>query len=970
MKVNRFWFKKDLLVPQQSEVGAQDGRSPKQRLRELRRDIMAMLTRERFVSFKKQPHFYFDNQLNCLWLFYDFKSSPDEMFQNVKRLRIYAFKNWEIPPVEMLQSITFEQLFNTNRKFQGSTVLSGTESTSEPGYRTVTMGYGATGVSNNSHTIIPMHAVAQRDIFAFILAHSLVPDVEGVEEKLKSLYHLTTQLSKDPSQEKQASGEVSTTPQVSLRALQQHLLEGDYVRARLPVLEPAYLYDMGKGLWELHQPKPPKGNGWVEVVLDKPWEARNPEADVRDGVVAIDFGTSSTVVAYREHGKTTLLRVGMNDFYQIPIPEDYQNPTVLTFVNLPNLMAAWNSEPYRPLTRWEDFHFSHEALAQYRENEADRRIVASILTTIKQWPLNASDDQALRITDQMTGTEMDIRPVRTPMPTAGEPLTVSEDDPLDPIELYAYYLGLFINHRANGVFLEYHMTFPITYPRQVKKQILASFARGLQRSLPPSIIDSSVMQRFAVREEASEPAAYAACALGELEIEATEDGAAYAVFDFGGGTTDFDFGIYRLPSEDEEDQGYEKVIKHFGASGDMFLGGENLVAHLAYQVFQQNLDVCRTHHIPFSCPTDAEHFPGHEMFIDNSHVAQTNSALLTGKVRPIWEAFNWEIDQAILDAGSSDDSERKRRLSDVIGDALSAVITDETFTVDSSVQSCSEENGKDSIRVELLNRDRKKISVLFKIDHNKLNHFLVRRVGNGVLRFFIAMNQAFESHGYDPDEVHILQAGNSSRSMLVQSLFAAILQEQMVGWRPPVQEMADNPIMASIRRHIGYPRYVVHRPPPGDPNNPYKPTAKTGVAIGLLKLIPGETLLAISPNDEVDVGEAPFRFFVGKLKKGAFQPVLHQNGAYNEWRELGIPTRGVFNMVFSTSPQSGLGTLKRGSSELLEKSLRFYQGVGNRRLFIRAIGPSKVEVHLAHSQEQIFKQPEMTAHREVIDLAG
>ena len=56
--------------------------------------------------------------------------------------------------------------------------------------------------------------------------------------------------------------------------------------------------------------------------------------------------------------------------------------------------------------------------------------------------------------------------------------------------------------------------------------------------------DNSVPQpefrEFTVEERATEPAAYAAAAMKELDIESTEEGLPYAVFDFGGGTADFD----------------------------------------------------------------------------------------------------------------------------------------------------------------------------------------------------------------------------------------------------------------------------------------------------------------------------------------------------------------------------------------------------------------------------------------------
>ena len=73
---------------------------------------------------------------------------------------------------------------------------------------------------------------------------------------------------------------------------------------------------------------------------------------------------------------------------------------------------------------------------------------------------------------------------------------------------------------------------------------------------------------------ATEPAAYAICALDEygfmrekflkrsLEVY-------YGVFDFGGGTTDFDFGVLSL----SQTKGYTYRLEHFGGGGDEKLGG-------------------------------------------------------------------------------------------------------------------------------------------------------------------------------------------------------------------------------------------------------------------------------------------------------------------------------------------------------------------------------------------------------------
>ena len=1023
MKVKKVWVRRKHLTPQlQPGVDAK----LENQLRVLRKQILGLLLHSRFVSFIKQPKIFFDNQLNCIWLLHRFQARPDEMFQQISRLNVHTFHHWEIPSVAELQSLAQEPLFaadpvakqaqsaaddaqgevnkdstGKNPKRASNTiyatkrrVYSSNPGKDRPGYQAVTMGSGEVGVSEEAFAIVPIHRISQRDIYSFVVAHGLLPKgVPGIREKLSQLYKITMELNS-----KQRS---STVP--SLPALQQYLLEGDYIRARLPVLEEAYLHDAEKGLWELYQStlqdaKKPSGNDWLEVTLKEPWEARDPERDVRRGTVAIDFGTSSTVVACREHGKTILLRVGITDFFRKPLPDDYQNPTVMEFVNLPNLISAWVSEAYRPLVRWDDFRCSHAALASYRQNDANQRIVAGILTHIKQWPLLEKINlQPLRIMDQSTGTEMEIHPSSPPIPVYGQRISVSGSDPFDPTELYAYYLGLFINNRSNGLFLDYYMTFPVTYPKNVKQGILASFARGLMRSLPPSLMESPSIQKFSVREEASEPAAYAACALTELDIQPSREGIAFAVFDFGGGSTDFDFGIYRLPTPEEEEQGYEKVINHFGASGDIYLGGENLVNQIVFLTFTQNLDICREHRIPFVCPPEAELFPGYEMFVDRSNVAQTNSTLLMAKVRYMWEKFQWHLPEKERLAG--EDSEKPagktggRRRSDLIGDALGLALVDSDFNLAEDTNSFPKEESSLSISLELLNRSREKVAVTFAVDQNVINRFLVKRVGKGIYQFFIAMRQAFCQQGSMPQEVHILQAGNASRALLVQALFSMLLQDKMFRWSPPAEGMKKNPTLTKIQKAIPYfggantsgsgpkpsgsgpktdeqetdGQFIVHRPPVGDPDNPYRPTAKTGVAIGLLKLIPGETLLAIHSTGKKrrylkdgsgltseESGESPFHLYVGRLRYGRFKPVLMQNGDYGEWYELGTPTRKAFTLVYSKSPQAVLGELQRGSLELREKVMNFGMGTEKKRLFIRAIAPTTVEICLADSLEQVI----------------
>jgi hypothetical protein len=367
----------------------------------------------------------------------------------------------------------------------------------------------------------------------------------------------------------------------------------DYIRARLPHLEEAQFTDPAKGLWEF----------WgmdAATLAEQALRARNPALDIRDWNVAIDFGTSSTVVAYSENGQSKLLRIGVKDFWEQQKPEHYENPTVLEFVDFPAFIDAWQAEAYQPLVSWDDVRCSHEALHNLRNNETNPAVVASILSKIKQWALREGKDARTRITDRQHGLEHELTPLTLLQPVKGEALSVNSDYPFDPVELYAWYLGLTINWRGRGIFLRYYMTFPVDYPADIKQKILASFRRGLQRSLPATLVNQEAFQLFKVEERASEPAAYAAAALPELGIEPTTEGVPYAVFDFGGGTADFDFGYYRLPTAEEEDGGTEIVMEHFGSSGDKFLGGENLLENMAYRVFLHNIEVCRKKKVAFT----------------------------------------------------------------------------------------------------------------------------------------------------------------------------------------------------------------------------------------------------------------------------------------------------------------------------------------------------------------------------------
>ena len=115
----------------------------------------------------------------------------------------------------------------------------------------------------------------------------------------------------------------------SLEQISGFFADVDHRSVRLPRLSALQFTDAHLGLWEFYAPA---GMPSQSVSVSQPLRARNPELDVRDGVVAIDFGTSSTVVALRDQGRAELLRIGLQDFYKAPEPQHYEHPTVLEMV--------------------------------------------------------------------------------------------------------------------------------------------------------------------------------------------------------------------------------------------------------------------------------------------------------------------------------------------------------------------------------------------------------------------------------------------------------------------------------------------------------------------------------------------------------------------------------------------------------------------------------------------------------------
>ena len=471
------------------------------------------------------------------------------------------------------------------------------------------------------------------------------------------------------------------------------------------------LLDPNVGHWDLKE----EDKEELKELLGKEVYSRDPKLDINQGgIVGIDFGTKSTVVVYQKDRNNILpMRISGEELNKEARDTDYENPTVIEFRDLVKFKKDYDEEIGRPNTKWEDVTISHTAFRHLMDGTSEQ--FDSIISDIKQWTVNKN--AKIEVIDKK-GNKISLPPYLD--------LDENDENYIDPVEIYAYYIGSYINTMRNGIYLEYYLSFPVTYEKVVREKILKSFEKGIKKSLPIQIQeDEKLMKKFRVKHGSNEPAAYAVCALKKLKIEPKENEKIYyGVFDFGGGTTDFDFGIWKN-SEDEDMFDYE--LEHFGAGGDIHLGGENILKELAYRVFSDNTSELRKRKIQYVRPEWCPELSGEEILVEYTREAKLNTRKLgEEKLRDIWEEKETErIDNVLVNL----------------------------FNADGSL-----ETGID-----------------LKINEEELKALIKDKIEKGIKNFFIKMEDAFKDE--DVKKVHIFLAGNSCRHSFVNEIFEKYVAE-------------------------------------------------------------------------------------------------------------------------------------------------------------------------------------------------
>lgn len=446
---------------------------------------------------------------------------------------------------------------------------------------------------------------------------------------------------------------------------------------------------------------------------------------------AIDFGTSSTCLALKIGGKSKLLSLEKLDEHA---EQAYENPTNLLIKDWEKFYEEWgNKENEYPLP--ERFEKINDDRGIYSQGH---RVVENIKNPTRS-ELNALIDQLKLIPYKniTLGDKVITRPYHTPRLGVKEIELISEyekqnKENFDPIGFYGYLLGRVAMAPANErIVKSYSLTVPVKFDRNVKEAILNSLRNGIKLAAP-----STIREQIEIKEGEEEPVAFmgAICANGKVKENGWGIGSKFAVFDFGGGTLDFSFGLYRTADEDiESEEDYENMIEIFNTSGDEKGGAEYLIHKISYSLYRANKEIMKENRIPFVVPDGEDELELYPKELQN------------GKTTPA--IFNL-----------------KR-----INEFISRDIFKGTY------------NNVGAQNLELQDEGGNPKVIAIQVDKD----YLVAKLKNyikGIVEIFEELIVKNLGHLGDPYEnLHIFRAGNASRSNLLKESLEECFKEKFVG---------------------------------------------------------------------------------------------------------------------------------------------------------------------------------------------
>lgn len=463
-------------------------------------------------------------------------------------------------------------------------------------------------------------------------------------------------------------------------------------------------------------------------------------APLEKGVVSIDFGTSSTCVAVRKGKDIELLTLSSERLNEEKdedeVVNQFENPTNIMIYRWEEIYKQWshenkNSPMFLKGTKQEeiekikkveyDFGYTVKDVLEDVQNAE----LNAILTQIKLIPYKLMQGEQLEINPYIKQETNVIKLVSSP--------EEEDKEHFDPIAFYAYLLGRAINDPSQGkVYTKFDITYPVKFNSEVREKMKKSLEYGLKRSIPLPLREAKDKKDrpiVSVNMKYSEPVAYIGAMCGKyLKIEGeTNKAQLFAVYDFGGGTLDYSFGMFRAIDIDDG----EYAIDVYGVDGDENIGGENLISLISFWIYSsdENKKSMIENCIPFELPKNQKRpddFP--IKLINKSSIAKSN-------VRKLNETFSRALFENRVE------------------------ISSESQTVD------------------LYDENNDVVSIEISVDYELLRALLAEIIERTIENFYQAMQMNFETNKetikkygleYSVDDVNIFKAGNSSRSFIVE----------------------------------------------------------------------------------------------------------------------------------------------------------------------------------------------------------
>lgn len=690
------------------------------------------------------------------------------------------------------------------------------------------------------------------------------------------------------------------------------LLKYDNMRCGLTPYDENILTDSNRGHWELWDSDDCEGTVKAINNGDKIIYARNPACDINsNSLVAIDFGTKSTVaVILDEESRFRPIRIGSGDLSS-KSSNQYENPTVIQFIDFNSFIEKYLKQGGRPLTKFNEVAVSHNAYDAL--NSTANSGYKNFVSRIKQY---AGERYGMRKSDDKNA-DIIIKPYSE----------LQEND-IDIVEIYAYYIGLYINNMYRKIFLNYSLSMPVNYDDDIRERIKKSFEKGFKKSLPDALLNNKkVMEKFSITASSNESASYAVTALTEFGFEPDEDEKYfYGIFDFGGGTTDFDFGFWRGANRSE--RRYDYVITYYDDEGDKTLGGENILDIIAYTVWSDNIEEMRKKNIPINVPADCNIIPDCELLIcsDNksgvrlpSDESSFNSWKLSESLRWIWEEQS-PPDDAVQDKNTANESES----SD----------TSENYNTIHSYK----------FNPDLYDITGKSINDLeITVNVDKLRSIIRKRIEKGVFNFFECLRKnanRYISEEEDNDfKVNIFLAGNSCRSSVVEELFNEYISKEL----EKISDKQDKSNYFKLFYPLGTEKakkQISERCEVKE-DGEISPDCKTGVAYGLLLTRNGGKIKVVDKRK----AKTRFDYYIGYEKRKKFVYLTDKNISFDKWYELIDASEDTFELYYTSYPEAVNNNMPINETKKAVCSIDVTDADAN--IYYRPVSSSEIEYVVA-----------------------